>query len=461
MRRARLTTLMLIATLALGALALAPAGAAAAPLDLQGFRLQDPAMFVNENAGNANVAIVRSNVSMEAQIRYITVGLTAQAPYDYTPQKGMLDFAPGQAVGYFQVPIIDHGIVGLPKTIQISLFGPSPIGLGIPSIGLLTINNNDTQPSIDRSNPLGLPQAKTITNPLAGARFYVDHSSEAAQAAQQYPALNAIAGQPGVAKFGSFSYPNASTAVARYLSKAAVLEPGTIPLLGTYKIVDGHCGNWSDPPSDQAAYHTWISQFAQGIGSFKAVLFLEMDSLITTGCLSSHGLAVRMAELRDAISVLTASCPHLIIYLDAGAADALPAARAASLLRQAGVANIQGFFLDATHFDWTSKEIRYGQQISRMTGGKHFVVSTGESGRGPLVPSNRVKSGNEVLCNPAGRGLGPRPTTSTGYPNVDAFAWLDNPGGSSGKCVAGAPPGGAYWPAYALMLVKNAVYAVH
>ena len=53
-----------------------------------------------------------------------------------------------------------------------------------------------------------------------------------------------------------------------------------------------------------------------------------------------------------------------------------------------------------------------------------------------------MKDGNEVLCNPPGRGLGPKPTTDTGFPNVDAFAWLDNPGGSSGACVPGAPPAG-------------------
>jgi hypothetical protein len=34
---------------------------------------------------------------------------------------------------------------------------------------------------------------------------------------------------------------------------------------------------------------------------------------------------------------------------------------------------------------------------------------------------------NEVLCNPPGRGLGPLPTTSTGYPNVDAFAGRATP----------------------------------
>ena len=90
-------------------------------------------------------------------------------------------------------------------------------------------------------------------------------------------------------------------------------------------------------------------------------MFLEEDSIITTPGLNAHGLATRMAELSYAIDTLTAHCPHLVIYLDAGAADALPAHRAARLLIRAGIAKIQGFFLNSTHFDWTSKEVRYGE----------------------------------------------------------------------------------------------------
>jgi endoglucanase len=185
-----------------------------------------------------------------------------------------------------------------------------------------------------------------------------------------------------------------------------------------------------------------------------------MDSIITAGCLTSHGIGVRMAELRDALKVLTANCPRVVIYLDAGAADAGSAKDVASLLRRAGVSMAQGFFLNATHFDWTSSEIRYGEAISRMTGGKHFVVNTGENGRGPIVPANPVLDGNEVLCNPLHRGLGPKPTTRTGYRNVDAFAWTSNPGESGGPCVPGAPPTGAYWPQYAMDLVHYANFRV-
>jgi endoglucanase len=453
--RSALISLLLIAA----GLALA-GGAHAAPTDPGGFHFLSPTLTVDENAGDAVVTVTRSDTARAAQVRYITIGITAEAPYDYKPVKAMLSFAAGQASATFDVPIVDHGVSGMSKTIAVSLFGPSPIGLGTPSKTTLTILDNDPVPASDPTDPLGLAAATTQSDPLTGAHFYVDPGSEAARAARHDPALDVIAEEPGVARFGSFSYPNAGIAVTRYLARAAVEQPGTIPMLTTYRIVDGHCGHWSDTPADVASYKNFINGFAEGIGSYRAVLFLEQDSLITIGCLTAQGVGVRMAELNYAITTLSTLCPHLIIYLDAGAADAVPAKTMARYLIDAGVAKIQGFFLDATHFDWTLNEIHYGEQISRMTGGKHFVVSTGESGRGPLVPKNRVLNGNEVLCNPPGRGLGPKPTTDTGFRNVDAFAWLDNPGGSSGACVPGAPPAGAYWPAYALMLIKNANYAV-
>jgi endoglucanase len=309
-------------------------------------------------------------------------------------------------------------------------------------------------------NPLNLPVAPANGNPLSGARFFVDHENSVSAEARQYPLLHVIADEPGTARFGGFSGPDVGAVVHAYLVRAARQEPGTIPLLSTYRVVDGHCGHYTPTAADEASYHRFILSFARGIGRRPAVLFLEMDALITSPCLSPAGLTVRMRELHGAIDTLTAHCPHLVIYLDAGAADALRPGHAAYLLRRAGVGQIQGFFLNSTHYDWTSREIAYGEKVSRMTGGKHFVVNTGENGRGPLIPPDRVHQGNEVLCNPPGRGLGPKPTTETGYPKVDAFAWTSNPGESGGQCVPGAPPVGAYWPEYGLMLVRNAYFAV-
>ncbi len=470
----RLRRLMIVPVAVLGTL-LAPAAAHAdASFDPSGFRLTSSALTVNENAGQAVITIERTDTSEDAQIRYITLGdgvpcghteCTAVDPDDFTSVKGELDFPVGVASETFTMPIVDHGVQTVPKTIQVSLFGPSPIGMASPSKAVLTILDNDPVTPRDPLNPLALPVAPGAGNPLSGANFFVDPESEAAHAALTNPALDVIAREPGTARFGKFSFgsngvPDIQTAVSRYLARAQVEEPGTVPLLATYRILHGLCGHASDSPADAASYHDFIEGFAQGIGSYRAVLFLEMDSIITMPCLSPHGKAVREHELRDAINILTADCPHLVIYLDAGAADALSAHDAAKYLRASGVAEIQGFFLNATHFDWTSNEIRYGDQISRLTGGKHFVVNTGENGQGPLRPRDIVHAGLEVLCNPPGRGLGPLPTANTGYRNVDMFAWTSNPGESGGSCVAGAPPTGEYWPAYAAMLVQNADFNV-
>ncbi|MFZ0041613.1 MAG: glycoside hydrolase family 6 protein, partial [Solirubrobacteraceae bacterium] len=322
-------------------------------------------------------------------------------------------------------------------------------------------------------NPLGLAATPPASDPLTGATAFVDRRDGLAAIQMRrwrhrHPAraamLGVIAAQPGVARFGNWTGPNPGLPVSQYLIRAQEEQPGSVPELATYYVVDSqrthpHCGHYADPPWRVRDYHRWIESLAKGIGDHPAILFLEMDSLITIGCLDHHGLEVRLSELHNAIDVLSA-LPHVVVYLDAGAADALSATRAATLLRAAGVGEIQGFFLNSTHFDWTSREIKYGDTISLLTGGKHFVVNTAENGRGPLVPKDRVKNGNEVLCDPRGRGLGPKPTFDTGYANVDAFAWIANPGTSGGTCRPGAPKAGVFWPALALELVRNAVFKV-
>jgi endoglucanase len=418
------------------------------------------------------ITIDRTDTALEAQIRYIALPITAERGIDFEEVKAMINFLPGQASATFDVPIIDHGVPGLPTTVKIALFGPSPIGMGVPNEAVLTILNNDPGTILRNPvNPLALQASPPPSDPLTGARPFIDPQSLAADQVRRWSSshpreagmLKVIADEPQVQRFGH-GIANPAVPVSEYLARAAVEQPGTVPELSTYWVVDAglthsDCGHYSDSPARQAAYHEWIEHLAGGIGDYRAILFLEVDSLITTGCLSHHGLEVRLAELHDAINVLS-RVPRLVVYLDAGAADALPAAKAARLLRESGVSEIQGFFLNATHADWTMREIAYGDQISAITGGKHFVVSTSENGRGPLVPKDRTTEGNEILCNPPGRGLGPKPTFDTGYPNVDAFAWIGTPGKSGGQCRPGAPPTGDFWPEFALQLVRDANFSV-
>jgi endoglucanase len=449
-----------------GSLFTAAAGHAA-PYDAHGFRLSATAYTVGEAAGDAVITIVRDDTSREAQIRYIARPGTAERGFDFWPVKAMINFLPGQARATFKIPIINHGLPGLAKTVRIGLFGPSPIGMGRPSQAVLTILNNDPANIVQEPfNPLGLAVTPPSGAPLEGAQAYVDPQSwwaiEAAHLRRAHrreaSMMDVIAREPVVIRFGNWT-PNPGVEVSQLLVRASVEHPGSVPEISTYWIVTSnkthrHCGTYSDSAARARQYHKWIEGLAHGIGDYRAILFLEEDSLITVGCLSHHGLAVRLGELRDAVNVLRQD-PRLVVYLDAGAADALQVDHVARLLRRAGVAKAEGFFLNATHFDWTRHEIHYGDGISALTGGKHFVVNTAQNGQGPLHPPNRVHNGNEVLCNPPGRGLGPLPTFDTGYRNVDAFAWIQIPGKSGGQCRPGAPPTGMFWPALALELVRG------
>jgi endoglucanase len=452
---------------------------AAAQADPSGIQFSADNYSVHEYSGVATITVVRGDTSQEAHADYIAVGLghpcggqdcTATPPdngvgVDHTPAdfratKGQLDFAPGQSSASFDVPIVDHHFQTIDKTVSVGIFAAWPQGTAGRDHAVLTILGDDSTPARDPANPLMLPVPPTNGDPLSGARLFVDPDSKVAWAARQNPGLNVIAGQPGASRYGTFTGKDPAIAVNRFLVRADAQGPGTVPMLSTYKLVDYHCGQWTPTAANVADYHFFITRLAQGIGSHSAVMFLEGDSLITVGCLSAQGVSVRTGELNFAIDTLNALCPHLVIYMDAGAADALSAKHVANLLNRAGVSKIEGFFLNATHFDWTSREIAYGEQVSRLTGGKHFVINTGSGGRGPLVPADPVHQGNEVLCNPAGRGLGPKPTTNPGYRNVDAFEWMMDPGESGGQCVPGAPPTGDYWAAYGLMLVHNAGYTV-
>jgi len=59
--------------------------------------------------------------------------------------------------------------------------------------------------------------------------------------------MDVIAAAPNTERFGTWNGPFPGWDVATYLNRAAAEEPGTVPMLATYRIVDGHCGHWSDP----------------------------------------------------------------------------------------------------------------------------------------------------------------------------------------------------------------------
>jgi endoglucanase len=149
--------------------------------------------------------------------------------------------------------------------------------------------------------------------------------------------------------------------------------------------------------------------------------------------------------------------PNATVYLEGGASDWEPAGKTAGQLRSIGIHKVRGFMLNVTHYDWTADNIRHGLQISRMTGGKPFIISTAFNGRGPVHVRKRASRSRKawrtlnVWCHPLKRGLGPAPTTATAHPKVDAYMWIGRPGYSGGGCNGGPLPVGSFWADRALM----------
>lgn len=436
--------------------------------------LDQPAYTVHEDQGYLTITIERTgDLSGQEHVGYGVKQQDAENGIDFDAiPNTYITMQPGQSSYSFNVKIIDRGIDATPVHALAYLYGSWPDSLGPNNNSMVTILHDDALAVRDPLNPLGVP-GPYYGNPLAGTTFFVDPDGDAAQAARHLArrkpawsaALREIATEPDAHRFYMWNMGNqVQGRVAHYLEGTQVEQPGTTVMLSTYSLVHKQCG-YTATPGIEARYDRFIKSVAAGIGNFHVVFFLEIDSLITAPCLNRAQLAIRDAELQYAISVLEAD-PHVLVYLDGGAADAEGPHRMARLLLGAGVKQSQGFFLNSTHFDWTSTEIHYGQEISDLLGGVHFIVNTGENGRGPLRPRDRVLHGNEVLCNPPGRGLGPLSLTDdvaqqTDYANVDGLLWFSNPGGSGGPCRPGAPPTGVFWPRYAVMLARNWVNHVN
>ena len=291
-------------------------------------------------------------------------------------------------------------------------------------------------------------------NPFSGAGWFLDRptlaAAQAADAAQgsTAAALERIAATPQSLWFVASDDP-ASSGYVRGFFRRADADPGKIVFITLHGLPQQVCAGENAPgASDEAAYRRWIDGYAQLIGSRRAVVFLEPDALAASRCLSAAARRVRFALMTYAARTLSA-LPGTAVYEDAGAGDWRSVRDAAALLRAAGVRYARGFALNATHYDWTASEVAYGARVSRLVGGKHFVVNTAFNGRGPLVRNHF-----HVWCNPGGRSLGPLPTTTTGNRLADAFFWTGNPGLSDGHC-NGGPNVGTFWESWALELVRD------
>jgi endoglucanase len=353
----------------------------------------------------------------------------------------------------------------------------------------------------DPSNPLDLPAAPGA-DPLNGANFFVPGPAKGAAAgaiaqlvgrdpatmsvseswesfhrrlstgslgaklahnpglARKVAALSKIAAQPDVQRISIYSEGGGPGAIFGQTEKIfcsnLTADHRSIPVFNTYFLHPALGG--CPTPAQMAAYgptfRRRIDEMAAATDRRPAVFLLEIDGIGSSSCVEKEGSMPQWeADLRYEMDKLQA-LPHTVVYVEAGYSDANSVNYTAKILNAIHINSIRGFFTNDTHENWTINEVRWATAIAKRTHGAHFIVDTATNGQGPLLNRHPTTEGVEDLCNPPGRGLGPRDTTNTGYTYADAFMWTHPPGNSSG--CGGGPPGGVFWAASAISMAEHA-----
>nr|WP_264057689.1 glycoside hydrolase family 6 protein [Mycolicibacterium frederiksbergense] len=303
------------------------------------------------------------------------------------------------------------------------------------------------------ASPVQAPQIQLASeaNPLVGKPFYVDPISKAMRAAQSNPSpqLDYVANTPQ-AYWLDQAFPASSVGGTVSKLVGAAQAAGATPVLSIYALPHRDCYSYAAGGFGSAdGYRAWIDAISAGLGSAPAAIILEPDALAMADCLTADQRAERFDLIRYAVDTLTRD-PAAAVYIDAGHSRWVSADKMAAMLNDVGVARAQGFSLNTTNYYTTEEQMGYGNAISGMTGGSHYVIDTSRNGRGPESDSDMA------WCNPKGRALGVPPTTATGNPNVDAFLWVKRVGESDGSCGRGEPGAGTFVNQYAIDLALNA-----
>jgi len=291
-----------------------------------------------------------------------------------------------------------------------------------------------------------------------------------------------------------------------------------IPVLVAYNIPFRDCAQFSAGGATSVAeYKAWIDGMATGIGDLPAMVILEPDGLgIIPWYTSIDGVlewcqpaeanpetaaAERFVMLNYAVDALKAQ-PNVSVYLDGTHSGWLNVGDISDRLVKAGVERADGFYLNASNYQYTANQEQYGTWISKCIaqgnyagcanqywnggpegtkiaellgpwmgvalspygewsddsdvpelntsginarygaeGDTHFVIDTSRNGVGPWLPTASYPDPQD-WCNPPDRGLGLTPTLETGEALIDAYLWIKTPGESDGECTRGLGPAG-------------------
>ena len=323
-------------------------------------------------------------------------------------------------------------------------------------------------------------------SPIAGAPLYVDAydqpSVRAYRTALRRGRLSDARNLFKIARHPIFRWigktdENPRRATRLFLAKVRRERPGSVPGITVLNHQGMKCGaGYHDGGRrENGRYRRWVARFARAIGRARVIIAFDPDSLGTLKCLRPSARRARLNNMKSGIRILS-RLPNATVYVEATASDWRPAREVASYLRRVGIHRVRGFMLNVTHQDFTERNVRYGQRLSRMVGGKHFIINTSENGHGPVryrrYIRHRLWRSVLVHCNPRKASLGHPPTTTVDYrgqplpDKVDGYLWLNRPGASAGRCrsfsgrlaLRGGPPAGKFWLKRALKLAQRSKY---
>lgn len=285
-----------------------------------------------------------------------------------------------------------------------------------------------------------------IKNPFAGARLVQnDPTLPAAQYAKDHPDAAWAQQLAAVPRAHWLADDQSANDLPNWLK--IVDGQRALPVLVIYRIPNRDCGSYSrdSAPLTNGQYDAWISRVVHSLGRRQAAIIYEPDALVSK-CYTDNRGDIMHREVRKLANA------GYTVYLDAGNSHRDPTIQELKRrLLRAGVDQAEGFSLNVSSFFSIQDEQRFGDALSKMLKGRHYVIDTSRNGSGP--PQD-TQSAN-WFCNPVDIRLGQNPTTRTSDSRADAYLWIKNPDISDGQCRRGDPPTGQFYPAQAQRLVEQ------
>jgi surface protein len=253
--------------------------------------------------------------------------------------------------------------------------------------------------------------------------------------------LDKISAHAGSLWIGEWNSGGPTTQVVTDYAQRAI-DTGQTGVLVVYAIPGRACTGYSAGGQTQAGYKPWIDEIAAGIGGRRLAIILEPDALLQLGrCPELEG--DRLGYLHYAAKTLATAGGT--VYIDAASSNfGEPVAVMADRLTKAGIQYARGFSVNVANHKWVGETRPYADELSRLLGGKKYVIDTSRNGNG---------SNGGDWCNSRGRALGATPR-AVSYKNQDAFLWIKTIGASDGTC-GGGPRAGLWWNEIALELAQN------